>query len=177
MKKLLKKKSTWGYLLPTLVLFGFLLFLFYGGSGFDFTSKSSSEYKKSGYFSSSDGGSDLDVRRIRWHKHLGFERVVFDIYKYNGVLAKSSYILSQSVGSYEIGRDKKGSLEIDGELKGYRAFYATPPSFSKSKLIDSFEILSEDNDAYLFTMHLKKATPYKVFTLKNPARIVIDLKD
>jgi len=176
MKKLFKSKKFWGYFFPALLLIFFILFLLYKGDSFNLGSKES-PYKKVGYFVGGSPGSDLDIRRIRWHKHNGFERVVFDCYRYNGVLGKKSYILSKDTGVYEIGKDKKDALEIDGEIKGYTSFLASPPSFYKSKLIDSIEILKEDNDAYLFTLHLKKSTPYRVFTLNNPARIVIDLKD
>ncbi len=181
-KEVLKKasslfisKNALGFWIPTFVLALFIAFLYHQGRATQEEGKTS--YKVSGYFSGGNGGSDLDVRRIRWHKHHGFERVVFDCYQYKGVLGKNSYVLSNSVGVYEIGKDKKGALEIDGELKGYRNLSAHIPSFSHSKLINGFEVLPEENEGYLFTIKLKKATPYRVFTLQNPGRIVIDLKD
>ena len=170
----LKSKGVLGYLLPSLLLVGFFLFLLIKGGSFGTIPK---DYKKSGYFHGGNGGSELDIRRVRWHKHSGFERLVFDCYKYDGVLGDKSYILTDSTGKYQIGNEKVSSLEIDGELKGYRAFSASIPSFPKSKLIDTIDIFPEDSDSILFTIKLKKSTPYKVFTLKNPARIVIDLKD
>ena len=176
MKKLLKSKSFWGYFIPALLLILFILFLYYRGSGTKLSSHESS-YKSVGYFVGGNPSSDLDIRRVRWHKHVGFERVVFDCYRYDGVLGRKTYVLSSDTGEYEIGKEKKNALEIDGEIKGYRSFSAILPSFDKSKLIRSIELLNEDNGAYLFTIHLKKSTPYKVFTLSNPARIVIDLKD
>jgi len=176
-KKMLGKlssKGVLGYLLPALLLIGFVLFLLIKGGGLGSIPK---DYKKSGYFHGGNGGSELDIRKVRWHKHLGFERLVFDCYQYNGVLDNKSYVLTDNTGIYQIGKEKVSSLELDGELKGYRAFSAHIPAFSKSKLIEDIEIFPEDGDGVLFTIKLKKSTPYKVFTLKNPARIVIDLKD
>ncbi len=180
-KEILKKvsslfisKNALSFWIPALVLAMFIAFLYMQGQTTQ--GEEESDYKKSGYFEGGNGGSDLDIRRIRWHKHNGFERVVFDCYQYNGVLGKNSYVLSNSVGVYEIGKDKKDALEIDGELKGYRDISAKVPTFTHSKLIDGFEVLPEDG-GYLFTIKLKKSTPYRVFTLQNPGRIVIDLKD
>ena len=170
----LKNKNVLGYLIPFVLLISFFLFLIYKGDGSFNTPK---DYKNSGYFYGGNGGSDLDIRKVRWHKHNGFERLVLDCYQYNGVLGKKSYVLTDNTGNYQIGREKASSLELDGELKGYRAFSASIPSFSKSKLIDDIEIFPDEDEVVLFTIKLKKSTPYKVFTLKNHARIVIDLKD
>jgi len=170
----LKSKSVLGYLIPFVLLIGFFLFLIYKGDG---SFSAPKDYKTSGYFYGGNGGSDLDVRTVRWHKHNGFERLVLDCYQYNGVLGDKSYVLTNNTGKYQIGREKASSLELDGELKGYRAFSASVASFSSSKLIDDIEIFPDEDEVILFTIKLKKSTPYKVFTLKSPARIVIDLKD
>ncbi len=172
--KKIKSKTLWGYIVPAITLLIFGIFLYIKGSGGSIFVES--DYKNSGYFTGGSGGDDLDIKRIRWHKHHGFERVVFDCYKYNGMFTNKQYLLTNETGFYEIGKDKKGSLELDGEIKGYRAFSADIPSFSKSKLINSIEVMPEDEGAFLFTIKLKKSTPYKAFYLTKPARIIIDLK-
>ncbi len=174
MAKKLSKKSL-GYIIPALLLIAGALFLYLKTSS---TSDGalSNGYKSHGYFHGGVPAEDLDVRRIRWHAHNGYERLVFDIYQYNGVLSEVPYIKATKTGVYQIGREKVDALMIDGELSGYRAFSASMPTLSKSHIIQSIEILPEDESHYLFTIHLKKAAHYKVFTLKNPARIIIDVE-
>jgi hypothetical protein len=175
MKKKLKEKKTWGYLIPTFALVGFAIFLFYKGGGVG--SINIGGYKSVDYFHGGSGGSDLDIKRVRWHKHNGFERVVLDVFQYNGMFTDKNFILTNKTGTFQIGKEKAGSLELDGEVKGFRSFSANIPNFYKSKLIESMEVFTEDSSAFIFTINLKKSTSYKVFTLTKPARIIIDLKD
>ncbi len=172
--EIVKNKTSMIYFISALLLIGFILFLIYRGDGT--ISTPSNDYKKVGYFHGGSGGSELDVRKVRWDKHVGFERIVFDVYQYNGVLGDKSYILTSDTGIYQIGKEKTDLLELYGELKGYRAFSAAIPSFSSSKYVEDLEVMPE-SDEILFTIKLKKSTPYRVFTLAHPARIVIDLKD
>ena len=169
------ERKTWGYIIPTLLLIAGAFFLFYKSNvatgGF-----ASGGYKSYGYFSHNGSGEDLDIKTIRWHQHKGYERLVFDIYEWDGVFGENPYQRSNFTGVYQIGTEKKGTLFLDGEVSGYRAFSADMPSFSKSKIIKKMEVYSNDDGSFLFSVKLKRAAAYKVFTLKNPARIIIDIK-
>ncbi len=172
--KLKFKKEYTPYLIATLALIGFFAFLFFrgmGGGGY----LPIDGYKYSGYFSGGEPGENLDVRLIRWHKHKGYERIVFDVYKYNSILDPKDYIRSNVTGEYEIGRDAQ-SKDIDGELRGYSSVSAPIPSFKGSSVIKRLEFMP-DKESFLFTIKLKKRSAYKVFTLKHPTRIVIDIAD
>ncbi len=174
MAKKISKKSL-GYLIPTLLLIGGAFFLYYktnvASGGF-----ASGGFKSYGYFTGGKPASDLDVHTVRWHQHQGYERVVFDIYKYNGIFSDTPFIKADKTGHYQIGSEMQNSLELDGEVSGYRAFSAAFPSFAHSHMVKSIEVFPEDDGNYLFTMHLKRPVRYKVFSLKNPARIIIDLR-
>jgi len=170
-----KKKISFAYIIPALLLVGGAIFLFMrinGDSGGFF----SGGYKSYGYFQGGEMSEDLDVRSVRWHQHKGYERVVFDVSKYDGVFGSAPYKDTGEVGIYQIGIEVKNGLSIDGELSGYRAFSARAPSFKKSKLINKMEIFPNDIQSFLFSLELKKPASYKVFTLKNPTRIIIDIR-
>ncbi len=174
-------KKSWGYIIPTLLLIGGAFFLFSksigasnplaGVGGF-----MSGGYKSSGYFSGGKITDGLDVKSIRWHKHDGYERLVFDIYKWDGVFGNNPYEKTNEVGVYQIGKENADVLSLDGELSGYRSFSAKKPYLKNSKIIKDMEIYSDDESGFLFSFSLKKPASYKVFTLKNPARIIIDIK-
>ncbi len=179
--KILKKPSKrgWGYIIPTLFLIAGAIFLFYKSNGgiSPISGLLGGGYKSAGYFHGGKMTKGLDVRSIRWSdKHNGYERVVLDVYIWHGVFDNTPYQKSNRVGLYQIGKEEKGSVHLDGELSGYRAFSAKLPSFSKSKFIKKMQVIPNDENSFYFTLTLKKPAIYKVFTLKNPARIVIDLK-
>lgn len=169
------KKNKWGYIIPAVLLLLGALFLYLktnGASG----GFASGGYKSSGYFSGGKLSEGLDVKTVRWHKHDGYERLVFDIYAWDGVFGNHPYKKSHETGLYQIGMELQNALSLDGELSGYRDFSAKMPHFANSKMLKKMQVLSNDDGSYLFTLELKRAVTYKVFTLKNPARIVIDIK-
>jgi len=168
-------KKSWVYFISAFFLIAGALFLFFK-SDTSFEGFSSGGYISDGYFSAGTMTDDLDVRAIRWHKHNGYERLVFDIYEWRGILEEMPYQMSDRVGLYQIGREPTNSKTIDGELSGYRAFSAKLPSMTKSKFIKKMEVYPDDDNSYLFAIHLKKEARYKVFSLRNPARIIIDIQ-
>lgn len=164
-----------GYLIPALLLFLGALFLYLKTNSAE-GGVMSGGYKAYGYFQGGEPAEDLNVQSIRWHQHNGYERLVFDISKWGGVLSDTPYQKASVTGTYQIGRELTSTLSIDGELSGYRAFTAKIPHFPKSAIIKKMEVVSNDDGSFIFTIYLKHAGRYKVFTLKNPARIVIDIK-
>ncbi len=171
-------KKSWGYIIPTLFLIAgaFFLFLKSNGGSSPIGGFMSGGYKSVGYFHGGKIAESLDVRTVRWHKHEGYERVVFDIYAWHGVFGDKPYEKTDKTGLYQIGKEKKGSLHLDGEIMGYRAFSAKTPSFTQSKLVSKMQVIPNEENSFLFTLTLKKPASYKVFTLKDPSRIIIDLK-
>ena len=172
-------KKLWGYIIPTLFLIAGAIFLMPksdGGLSIDLDSFMRSDYKTSGYFNGGKMTDSLDVRTVRWHKHEEYERLVFDIYAWGGVFGDSPYQQTNETGLYQIGKEEEGSLSLDGELSGYRDFSAKMPTLNKSKLIKKMQVFPNHENSFLFTLTLKSPASYKVFTLKNPARIIIDIK-
>ncbi len=171
-------KKSWGYIIPTLFLIAgaFFLFLKSNGSINPMGGFISHGYKSSGYFHGGKVAESLDVRAVRWHKHEGYERVVLDVYTWHGVFDDTPYQKTSKTGLYQIGKEKKNSLHLDGEIMGYRAFSARIPSFTKSKFVSKMQVIPNEENSFFFTLTLKKPVSYKVFTLKRPSRIIIDLK-
>jgi hypothetical protein len=169
------KKKHLGYIIPTILLLAGALFLYLKTSG-AVGGGLSGGFKSQGYFQGGSAAEDLNIKSIRWHKHNGYERIVLDIYKWNGVFSERPYKKAHETGVYQIGRELTTDTTIDGEISGYRAFSANMPHFSKSASIKRMELFSNDDNSYIFSLILKHPASYKVFTLKNPARIVIDIK-
>jgi hypothetical protein len=126
-------------------------------------------YKSSGYFNGGKVTTGLYVHSVRWHKHDGFERLVLDI-----TGAPDQYM--SVVGTYNIGTEATNSTSIAGELTGYGRFTSNIPDFKHSDIIYYMEASSDSYDSQFFSISLKTAITYKVFSLPDPARIVIDMK-
>ncbi len=171
-------KKSWAYIIPGLFLIAgaFFLFLKSNGGMSPIGGLLTGGYKSTGYFHGGKMTKGLDVRSVRWSTHEGYERVVLDIYIWHGIFDNTPYQKTNKVGLYQIGKDEKNSLHLDGEIVGFRAFFAKLPSFTKSKLIEKMQVIPNEENSFYFTLTLKKPAIYKVFTLKNPARIIIDLK-
>lgn len=171
-------KKSWGYIIPTLFLIAGAIFLYLKsnpGSN-PIGGLLTGGYKSAGYFHGGKMTKGLDVRAVRWSTHEGYERVVLDTYIWHGIFDSAPYKKTNKVGLYQIGKEAEGSLHLDAEIVGFRAFSAKLPSFSKSKLIQNMQVIPNEEDSFYFTLTLKKSAIYKVFTLQNPGRIVIDLK-
>ena len=110
----------------------------------------------------------LDVKSIREGKHKEYVRLVFDVYA-DGKQAKR-------VGRYEAKHDNN-KKDISVILNGYRKFSAPLPSFPYDSLIEQiyFEQYLDDN-GLKFHIKLRENAEVKIFDLKNPARIVFDIK-
>lgn len=172
-------KKSWGYIIPALFLIAGIIFLLpksNGGISGVMGEFVSGGYKSSGYFTGGKMTDGLDVRAVRWHKHEGYERLVFDIYAWDGVFGDNPFQQTNQSGLYQIGKEDGDALSLDGELSGYRAFSAKMPNFKNSKFMKKMQVFPSDENSFLFTISLKSPATYKVFTLKSPARIIIDIK-
>ena len=120
----------------------------------------------------------LDVKNVRWGKHDGFERLVFDIYKWGGPTKPEGIFPNDYPGSFEL--KFQNELILCLRFDGYRAFSANPPDLYSSKLIEQTELeigeYPADVSDYNFLIKLKKPVKLEVFELDSPARIVVDFK-
>jgi hypothetical protein len=126
-------------------------------------------YKSSGFF---EGGRDvngLSIHSIRWSRHNGYERLVFDISD-----DQSRYL--SDVGRYSVGTDYSDSTSISGKLLGCNRILGISPNFSGSDIVYRLDLSSDTTDGCFFTVALKRSLNYKVFVLPNPARLIIDFR-
>jgi hypothetical protein len=106
----------------------------------------------------------LEVTRVRWSHHNGFERIVFDTNGYN-------------TGRFEIDKYRESDTVLSGKLYGYSNFTRYLPNFSTSKIVKSMEVYALPNEGFSFKIFLTHPIDYKTFKLKNPPRLVIDMQD
>jgi hypothetical protein len=119
-------------------------------------------------FSSGIITDGLDVREIREGKHKDYIRLVFDVY--NDAKA------AKDVGRYDA-KYHKSKKDISVILHGYRKFSASLPSFPSSSVIEQIHFDQyPDDSGFKFHIKLRKNATVKIFDLKNPARIVFDIK-
>ena len=119
-------------------------------------------------FSSSNRGTTLDVSKIREGKHEGYLRLVFD------VVDKTN--AAKSVGQYDA-KYRSSKKDIAVILYGYQNFSAPLPSFPYTSLIEQiyFEQYPKEK-GFKFHIKLRQKAEVKIFDLKNPARLVFDIK-
>lgn len=113
-----------------------------------------------------------DIRSMRWGRHGTVERIVFEVYE-------------EWQGETPLSQPR--SFEVDSEthphrlivrLEGVWSVSAAVPSLKKSSLVGGiYRIPSRDRSGQLFAITLKKPATYKVFSLGDPARIVIDVTE
>jgi len=110
----------------------------------------------------------LDVIKIREGRHEGYLRLVFDVYE-NSKSAKT-------VGHYDA-KYISSQKDISVILYGYQKFSAPLPSFPLSSSIE--QIYFEQyptNQGFKFHIKLREKANVKIFELKNPARLIFDIK-
>jgi len=110
----------------------------------------------------------LEVTKIRQGRHEGYIRLVFDV--------DSQSQSAQRVGKYTVKyNDHADTIEV--VLNGYRKFSATLPAFSGSSEIEKMYFSSYlDDSGFKLNIKLKQKSKIRAFDLKQPARLVIDIK-
>ncbi|SFV56905.1 hypothetical protein MNB_SV-12-180 [hydrothermal vent metagenome] len=125
-------------------------------------------------FSSETREDGLDIGTIRVSEKKDSVRLVFDNYRWN---LTSEYLGEKvdTVGSYNFDYSPE-KLLITATLDGYSAFSAQLPKFNKDSIVEEIYFdESLDNNGYKFYIKLRYDSEVKVFSLKNPARIVVDI--
>lgn len=125
-------------------------------------------------FSDDKTNEDLDIGKIRISEDKDSIRLVFDIYKWNHT---NDYLgkKSTSVGSYDFDYSAEKSL-ITAIVKDYRGFSAKLPKFNKNSIVEEIYMDEHfDDSGYKFHIKLRYDAEVKVFSLKNPGRIVVDI--
>ena len=119
-------------------------------------------------FNSGRASDGLNVKKIRVGQHEGYTRLVFDIYEGNQK--------SQKVGTYHA-KYHPSRDDISVLLEGYNAFSAKFPRFSRTSVIETMYLERyEDNRAFKFHIKLRQEVKIRTFSMKNPARLVVDIK-
>jgi len=125
-------------------------------------------------FSGGQVNDGLDIGTIRVSEDKNSVRLVFDSYKWNHT---SEYLGEKVnvVGSYNFDYSREKYL-ITATVDGYRAFSAKLPKFGKNSLVEEMYMGKYlDDSGYKFFIKLRYDANVKVFSLKNPARIVVDI--
>jgi len=116
----------------------------------------------------------LDIGTIRISETKNHTRLVFDSYKWNDTTEHLGDKVNK-VGSYTFDYDPD-KLLITVVLHGYRAFSAELPKFSSKSIVDKIYLDKYlDDNGYKFYIKLRYDSKVKLFDLKNPARIVVDI--
>ena len=119
-------------------------------------------------FSNAIVTSGLDIKKVREGKHEGYIRLVFDVYKESSP--------AKIAGHYDASYNKS-KKDISVVLHGYENFSAPLPSFPYYSIIEQihFDQYPEDK-GFKFHIKLRENAKVRIFDLKNPARIVFDIK-
>jgi len=121
----------------------------------------------------SDG---LNIKAIRKGMHSDYLRLVFDVSKELGYTDTIEGESVSEVGYYNANYNSEQKV-ISVVLNGYRKFSAPLPQFSSNSIIEKiyFDHYPDDS-GYKFYIKLRKSTDVKIFDLKNPARMVFDIR-
>ena len=127
-------------------------------------------HDKEQHFAGGIKSKGLDVQKIRMGRHDGFMRMVFDI----GHAHKEGR--ADEVGSYHI--DYVSShKDIEITMNGYDAFSTALPTFSSKSIVKQmYQADTIVQGRYKLIIELKKNAKIRVFDMKKPAKLVIDIK-
>lgn len=136
---------------------------------FDYTG-----FISTGSFSGGKASTGQDVGSARYGNHDDFERIAFDIYKWNGGSPQDT---EDEITTYTatISADgKKITIGLTGTIDAYASL--KPLELAGSPNIESIKYsLSGPNESVQIDIALKNASQFKVFSLKAPARLVVDI--
>ena len=128
----------------------------------------------SGTFTGGKSLTGQDVGTARYGNHNDFDRIVFDLYKWIG---GSPVDTVDEITTYtaNISSDgKKITIILSGAMDAYAS--TSPIDLAGSPNIESVKFsLSGPNESVQIDISLKNASQYKVFNLKSPARLVVDI--
>lgn len=130
-------------------------------------------FLESGTFSGGSITDGQDVATARYGRHDNFERIVFDIYAWTSFEPTETV---NEIGVYEakISGDGKSITVIIG---GARGAYANKSriDLKESTTVSSVEYFFPGSDSAVgITITLKEKGAFKVFSLKEPAKLVVD---
>lgn len=121
----------------------------------------------------------LDIKRVRWATHEGYERLVFDVYMWGGPEKPEGVETVDEPGHFQISMHENDKI-LEVQLSGYRSFTAKIPELNTSKLIQKISKNTDEENAddsgFLLSIELKNTAEFRALELHSPARIVLDLK-
>lgn len=127
----------------------------------------------SGAFSGGVKSSGQDIASARYGHHIDFDRIVFDIFEWQG---------GQPQSPVEVITEYKSSISSDGKtisivLHGALDAYArnTPLDLKGRDHIKSVKYSSAGStESVTINISLENKSIYKVFDVKSPARLIVD---
>ena len=132
-------------------------------------------FKLSGQFTGGEVTIDQDIAVARFGVHESFNRLVFEMYTYAGLVKPTQ--TAESVTAYTATLSEDGTV-IKVHLKGALEAYASQTSidFKGKETIKSISYSNaSEGDAIDITIVLSQPSQFKVFSLKSPGKLVIDI--
>lgn len=132
-------------------------------------------FKLSGQFSGGEVTIDQDIAVARFGVHESYDRLVFEMYAYAGLVKPTQ--TTDAVTAYTATLSEDGTV-IKVHMKGALEAYASQMAIDfKGK--DTVKSISYSNasegDAIDITIVLSQPSQFKVFSLKSPGKLVIDI--
>lgn len=130
-------------------------------------------FKTSGGFSGGEAVASQDISAVRYGHHDSFERLVFDLSDWN---YGNETVASSQVGPYQatinaeqtvITITLNGAADASARQKGI--------NLKGSPNIQGVTFTQGDGDAVEIVITLNRASQYKVFTMKSPGKLVVDI--
>jgi len=133
-----------------------------------------SGFISSGGFSGGLGSFGQDVAFARYGYHQSYERIVFDIYEWIGG-EPSTRAEKITLYATNISADGKTiSITLNGAIDAYAR--SSGIDLKGSSVIKSVDYMDPGNgDAVAIIISLSQKSQYKVFELKSPAKLVVDI--
>lgn len=123
------------------------------------------EFYDSGKFIGGDISDGKSIESIKWGNWNDFERLVFEIGGEEDIMPHYEIVKPKDYGAFVV------------IWSGVRKNSSKLPNLERSKLIRSIDYIQLEDDSMMgFGISLNKNENVRVFELKNPNRLVIDIK-
>ena len=132
-------------------------------------------FKTSGQFSGGEVTIDQDIAVARFGVHESYDRLVFEMYAYAGLVKPTQ--AADTVTAYTATLSEDGTvikIHMTGALEAYAS--QTAIDFKGKETIKSISYSNaSEGDAIDITIALSQPSQFKVFSLKSPGKLVIDI--
>ncbi|GBE14614.1 hypothetical protein BMS3Abin14_00660 [bacterium BMS3Abin14] len=122
---------------------------------------------------SGGSGENFALYQVRWGDHRSFERIVMEF------KGKDTDTQQHGLPRMEVEKEEypaRVTIRLPGVPTRMKEIYTVRHPFSKSRMLSGLDLFDSCGSGQLLALIPSRPLEYRIFTLWNPARLVIDFR-